>query len=162
MSSGLPRDVLMVLATIGTGLVAGLFYAYACSVMLALRHSGDRTFIEVMQRINMAIQNGWFALSFIGAPLLTLGVLVLDLLTGRGIPALVAIAFAFNLLWLGITIGANIPLNTMLERAGRADRTMDPATVRARFEGAWNRWHLLRTLASVAAFAALCWALARP
>jgi len=159
VTEGPLRDVLMVLATIGTGLIAGLFYAYACSVMLALRQVGDRVFIDVMQRINRAIQNGWFALSFVGAPLLTLVVLVLDLLAGRGIPVPVAAAFAFDLLWLGITFGANIPRNTMLERAGRADRITDPAAVRARFEGPWNRWHLLRTLASVAAFAAMCWAL---
>jgi uncharacterized membrane protein len=152
----------MVLATISTGLVAGLFYAYACSVMLALRRVGDRTFVEVMRHINTTIQNGWFALSFVGAPLLTLAVVVVDALVGRGIQALVVLAIAADLLWLGVTFRANIPLNTMLERAGRADRLTDPAAVRARFEGPWNRWHLVRTLASVVALAALCGALAWP
>lgn len=36
-------------ATVATGLVAGVYYAFACSVMLGLGASGDRTFIEAMQ-----------------------------------------------------------------------------------------------------------------
>jgi len=159
VATGPFRDVLMVLATVSTGLVAGLFYAYACSVMLALRRVGDETFVDVMRRINTAIQNGWFALSFVGAPLLTLAVLVVDALAGRGVQALVAVAGAADLFWLGVTVRSNIPLNAMLQRAGR-DRHTDVAGVRIRFEQPWNRWHLVRTVAAVAAFAALCCALA--
>jgi uncharacterized membrane protein len=38
-----------------------------CSVMPGLRRTDDRTFVSAMQRINVAILNGWFMLSFFGA-----------------------------------------------------------------------------------------------
>jgi uncharacterized membrane protein len=39
------------------GLIAGLFYAYACSVMPGLADADDRTVIDAMQQINEAIEN---------------------------------------------------------------------------------------------------------
>jgi uncharacterized membrane protein len=50
-------DVVLVAATVTMGLIAGLFYAYACSVMLGLRQTDARTFVYAMQRINVAILN---------------------------------------------------------------------------------------------------------
>ena len=40
-----------------TGLMAGLYYAYAYSVMLGLSMTDDRTFVSAMQQINVAIIN---------------------------------------------------------------------------------------------------------
>src|SRR6266540_3801200 len=65
------RGASLVAAALTMGLMAGLFYAYACSVMLGLRRADDRTFVDGMQRINVAILNGWFFASFLGALLLT-------------------------------------------------------------------------------------------
>jgi uncharacterized membrane protein len=45
------------LATVGMGLLAGLFYAYACSVMPGLGQADDRTVVDAMQQIDEAIQN---------------------------------------------------------------------------------------------------------
>ncbi|EQD82634.1 hypothetical protein N599_29655 [Saccharopolyspora erythraea D] len=71
--------VALIAATITTGLIAGLFYAFACSVMPALRGTDARTFIDVMQRVNRAILNGWFAAAFAGAFLLTAQAAVLHI-----------------------------------------------------------------------------------
>ncbi|MEO3870726.1 anthrone oxygenase family protein [Nonomuraea sp. B12E4] len=152
-------DVTLVLATVATGLIAGLFYAFTICVMLALRRTGDRVFIEVMQRINAAIQNGWFALAFLGAPVFLGVVLMLDWRAGRGFAPGVVAGGVLYVVTLLITFGANIPLNNRLDAAGQPDRMADGAVVRRRFEGPWVRWNLLRTLTSVAAFACLCWAL---
>ena len=54
-------------ATLTTGLMAGLYYAYAISVMLGLSMTDDRTFLSAMQQINVAILNPWFFVSFFGA-----------------------------------------------------------------------------------------------
>ena len=51
------RTGVLAAATITTGLMAGLYYAYACSVMLGLSRTGDRTFVSAMQQINVAILN---------------------------------------------------------------------------------------------------------
>lgn len=156
----LVRGVVLVVATVTMGLVAGLFYAYACSVMLGLRHTDDRTFIDVMQRINVAILNLWFVLSFVGAFLST-GLAVLLHVPGDGRPVLLPVtaALVLYLMVIAITRRVNIPLNNELGAAGLPERIIDPAMVRARFEGLWVRWNVVRTVVATAAFGCLCWAL---
>jgi len=157
------RVVALVLATLTMGLIAGLFYAYACSVMLALGKTDDRVFIEVMQRVNSSIQNGWFALSFIGAALFTAASVVLNIGSGNtGRLVLVSVALVLYLVAFGITVRGNIPLNVQLDAAGPAARIADPAAARARFERPWVRLHLARTLFTIGAFVVLCVALAGP
>lgn len=146
--------IVLVLATVTTGLIAGLFYGYSCSVMLALRRVDDRAFVDVMRHINAAIQNGWFALGFVGGPLLTAVALAQHLGDGPVMPPITA-SLVLHVLTLAITFGVNIPLNNRLDAA---DRT-DPASARRGFETPWVRWHLVRTLTSIAAFGCLCWAL---
>ena len=57
------QSISLVAATVTTGLMAGLFAAFAYAIMPALDRAGDRTFIETMQRINIAILNDWFMVS---------------------------------------------------------------------------------------------------
>lgn len=146
--------IVLVLATVTTGLIAGLFYGYSCSVMLALRRVDDRTFVDVMRQINTAIQNGWFALGFVGGPLLTAVALAQNFGDGPVMLPITA-SLVLHVLTLAITFGVNIPLNNRLDAAVRADS----ASARQGFETPWVRWHLIRTLTSIAAFGGLCWAL---
>ncbi|MGH3972826.1 MAG: DUF1772 domain-containing protein [Pseudonocardiaceae bacterium] len=156
----LVRGATLVIATMTMGLVAGLFYAYACSVMLALRHTDDRTFINVMQRINVAILNGWFLLSFVGALLSTGLAMVLHVYQdGRPVLLPVAAALILYLVVIAITRRVNVPLNNRLGAAGQPDRIADPAMVRDHFERTWVRWNIVRAVVSTAAFGFLCWAL---
>src|SRR3569833_4431826 len=62
--------VVLVAALVAAGLIAGLFYAYACSVMPGLARGDDKTFVEGMRGSNIAIVNPVFLLTFLGAPLL--------------------------------------------------------------------------------------------
>ncbi len=156
----LAQGAALVLATLGTGLFAGLLYGYACSVMPGLRGADDRTVIDVMQRINVAILNPVFALSFAGGPGFTLLALLAQLHDGR--PALAAVlvaALALDGVALAITARRNIALNNALAAAGPAATVPDPAAVRHRFERPWVRWNIARTLAASAAFGCLCAAL---
>lgn len=156
----LVRGATLIAATMTTGFVAGLFYAYAISVMPGLRGTDDRTFVDVMQRINVAIQNGWLLLSIVGA-LLSTGLAVVLHLPGSGRAVLlpVSAAFVLYLVVIAITRGINIPLNDKLEAAGPPDRIGNPAAVRRRFEGTWVRWNTIRTVVATVAFGLLCWAL---
>ena len=154
------RTSSLVAATVTTGLSAGLFYAYACSVMLALGQVDDRTFIDVMQRINTSIMNGWFAVGFGGA-------IVFSVLTaalhwrGDGRPVLPWIVAAIVLYGVVlVTTGAvNVPLNNDLAAAGDPAGITDPAALRAHFEGTWVHWNVVRAAASTAALGCLAWAL---
>ncbi|WP_432135332.1 MULTISPECIES: DUF1772 domain-containing protein [unclassified Streptomyces] len=154
------RTVVLFGATLSTGLGAGLFYSYACSVMPGLARADDRSFIEVMQRINVAILNGWFMASFLGA-LGLIGVAGLLELRGgsRTVLLWIGAAAVFQLAVLVITGVVNVPLNDRLAAAGAPHHIADPAAVRAAFEATWVRWNVVRALSGTAAFACVSWAL---
>ena len=140
--------------------MAGLFYAFSIAVMPGLARADDRAFVEAMQRINVAILNGWFALCFIGAVLFTAISAVLHL-GADGRPALPWILAALVLYGaaLVITFRVNVPLNDALVAAGEPDRITDLAAVRERFEPTWVRWNAARTVAGTAALGCLAWTL---
>ena len=151
----------MVAATIAMGLIAGFFYAYACSVMVGLARTDDRTFIAAMQSINATVRNAGFAPSFFGALVLSVtaaGIAVrrrsstrVPLVVGAG---LYAAAFV-------VTMGFSVPLNDELAAAGAPDRISDLAAVRDAYEAPWVAWNLVRTALSTGALVALIVALTR-
>ena len=154
------RAASLVAATATMGLVAGLFFTFAMSVMPGLSRTGAVTFVDAMQQINVAILNPWLAITLGGAPAFTLLAAVLHLQAGRrAILLWIVAALALYLVAFGITIGVNIPLNDALAAAGPPDRTPDLAAVRDRFEAAWVRWNIARAVASTAAFGCLTVAL---
>ena len=138
--------VVLVAALVAAGLVAGLFYAYACSVMPGIGRGDDRTFVEAMRGINVAIVNPVFLLTFLGAPLLA-GVAIF---LNPGPRPWVIAGFACLVAMLVITGVVNIPLNNALESGGD-----DYAAVRAGFEAVWVRWNVLRAVVSTAGFGCL-------
>ncbi|MGN9774815.1 anthrone oxygenase family protein [Micromonospora sp. H33] len=152
------RLVALAGATFTSGLMAGVFFAYACSVMPGLAATDARTLVGTMQSINRKILNGWFLAAFLGAPVLTALVAALHLGDGPVLAWTLA-ALVAHLVMFGVTTRINVPLNNQLDDAGPVDGIGDLAAVRERFEGPWVRWNLVRTVASVAAFAALIGAL---
>jgi uncharacterized membrane protein len=153
----------LVLALLATGLIAGFFYAYACSVTLGLGDLDDRGYVAAMQSINATVRNAGFAPSFFGAALL------LPLAAGlhrrarspRALPlALAAVLYVGGGMLL--TLAASVPLNDTL-----ADVPLDAGAerlhaARERYEGPWNAWNLVRTACSTAALGCVGWALLRP
>jgi uncharacterized membrane protein len=143
----------LVAAVILNGLVAGLFVAFFHAVMPGLARGSDRTFVEAMQNVNVAILNGWFGICFGGAVVSAAAAAVLHL--GRpALPWTVAGLVLYAAV-LAVTFAVNIPLNDALAAAGGTD----PAAARARFEGVWVRWNVLRAALSTAAFGCLVGAL---
>jgi uncharacterized membrane protein len=147
----------LVAATLAMGLAAGLFASYSYSVMPGLARGDDRTYVTAMRNINVAIINGWFALTFGGAFVLTALAAVLHL-RAEYRPAFgwIAAGLAGYIAVLAVTFAVNVPLNNALDRAGATAE--DPAEVRRRFEGRWVRWNAARSVLSLAAFCCLIWA----
>lgn len=147
-------------ATVTTGLMAGLFAAFAYSVMPGLHRSDDHTFVTAMQRINQAILNGWFMTCFLGA-LVALGLAAVTQWTDgdREVFAYVVAASVLYLTMFVITAAVNVPLNNELADVGSPDRIADLAAVRARFESRWVTWNIVRAVTSTGAFGCLVWAL---
>jgi len=145
-------------AAVVTGLIAGVYYAFACSVMLGLGASGDRTFIEAMQNINKKIENPVFFLTFFGALVLPAWALR-TFRHDRRLRLWIAAGLVLYTLGLITTMAVNIPLNNQLAAAGVPAKIADPAAVRARFEDTWNTWNIARALLSTGAAACLARAL---
>ncbi|MFF2192593.1 DUF1772 domain-containing protein [Streptomyces sp. NPDC058157] len=155
------RFAALVAATITTGLVSGLFYGFSVAVMPGLRASSDRTVVETMQRINVAILNGWFLLGYVGALVFGGLALVLQLAgdAGGGATVPLAGAFAAYLPAVVVTARVNIPLNNALAQAGPVEAMADPAAVRRAFEDPWVRANTGRTVLCAVSFGLLVWAL---
>ena len=137
----------LVAATLTTGLMAGLFAAFRYAIMPGLARASDLAFVEGMQRINVAILNGWFGLCFAGALVFSV------------VAAILHAGAVLYLVVLVVTVAANVPLNDRLDAAGDPDRIGDLHAVRAQFEAAWVRWNAVRTLACTVSFGCLTWAL---
>ncbi|MFI0349925.1 DUF1772 domain-containing protein [Actinomadura sp. 9N407] len=154
------QTAVLVACTISTGLMAGLFAAFAYSVMPGLSRSSDRTMVEAMQNINKAIINPTFMVLFMGSiPLVALaGVLAWR---GYGRPALpwIIAALVLYLVAFLITSGVNVPLNDRLAKAGDAQHIKHLAAVREQFESTWVFWNTIRALVHTTAFGCLAWAL---
>ena len=153
--SGAAERLLLTTATVLTGLIAGFFYAYACSVMIGLARVDDHTFITTMQAINATVRNAAFAPSFFGSLLVTgAAALVTHRLHSPArhwvLAALALYAGAFL-----VTMGISVPLNDQLAAAGPAADIDDPAAVRATYEDPWVLWNIVRTVLSTAALGAL-------
>lgn len=161
--SKLPQSLGMtalIVALLASGLLAGLYYSYAVSVMPALGAFDDRTFIDVMNKINVVIVNPPFMLTFLGSVGFTAlaGAFCLKP-DARPVLIWVGIGLALNIISLVITSTINVPLNNKLAAAATSTAPGDLATLRAQFESTWVHWNVIRGLANTAAAGVLAWAL---
>lgn len=140
------------------GLIAGFFYAYACSVMIGLARASDVTFVETMQWINATVRNAWFAPAFFGSLLAAVATAAVAM--ARRSPARwwAVVAATCYLAAFVITMGVSVPLNNELAAAGPPGQVDDIAAVRSAYEDPWVSWNIVRTALSTAALGALAWA----
>ncbi len=146
------NDLLLGTSIIGTGLVAGLLYGWAVSVIPGTTRVGDHTYVATMQDVNRAIINPAFLVPFMGVPLALGAAAILHLRTGdirRG--SLLAAATGTYLVGvLGVTIRGNVPLNEALDDFDLSAAAGDDLAERRRtYERPWNRFHRVRTAAGV-------------
>ena len=128
--------------------------------MPALRGEDDRTFVDVMQRINVAIVNPVFLTAFVGGLLVTIAAVVVHWRDDQrdALPWIIA-GLALYLVTLIITGRLNIPLNNELDAAGDPNGIADIDAVRRAFEDKWVVWNIVRTITNVAACCCLASAL---
>lgn len=149
------RTVLVVVAILSTGLMAGLLYGWVVSVIPGLARVSDTEYVSTMQSINRAIINPAFVIPFIATPAILGGAALLELRAGNSRRAwcLIAAAATYTVGVIGVTAGGNIPLNNALDAFDPAGLNVEAlAERRTSYQGSWNRWHNLRTAAAVAAF----------
>lgn len=135
--------------------MAGLIFAYACSVNPGLGRLPDAGYLTAMQSINRAILNPVFLSVFMGA------VILLPIGTYRVYTSPASLSFylllAASILYIvgvfGVTMAGNVPLNDKLDAFNLSAATPEAlARMRADFEGPWNAWNMVRTIAAILAF----------
>ncbi len=137
-------------AALGSGLVAGIFFAFSTFVMGALGRLPQATGISAMQSINVVVINPVFLSVFIGTAILCI-VLTIAALIGWSPRTLYLIAGSF-LYFAGcflVTMVFNVPLNDAL--AAVAPDSTDGANLWMRYLSVWTNWNHVRTAASLAA-----------
>ncbi len=155
------RDMLLILTTlgaVGSGLIAGLLFAFSNNVMPALLRQPTDAAMRTMQAINTLIQNPWFFIAFFGTAVVAL---VLAVLSAMQLPQRSAVLVLIgSLLYLigtfGVTAIVNVPMNNGL--AAHSPTAPDATAYWQNYVAQWVRWNHLRTAASLAAAALLTWA----
>lgn len=142
--------VFLIAATVLTALIAGLFYAYSCSVVLGLGKLSDAEYLKSMQNINREILNPVFFLSFMGTAIL----LPVTTFLFRGQqPAFIFLllaSVAYLIGVFGVTVAGNVPLNNLLDQFDIPGSSAEAIKkMRENFEGRWNLLNHIRAVFSV-------------
>ena len=155
-------DVLFALtlvAALGCGLMAGVFFAFSAFVMKALARLPAAAGIAAMQSINVAVLNPVFLGTFVGTAAFCLLVMA-ALLWRWHSPGSVYVLVGGALYLVGtffVTVVCNVPKNDALASVAPADP--DSASLWASYLVTWTAWNHMRTAAALAAAAALTMAL---
>ena len=152
---------LTVLAALGTGLMAGVFFAFSTFVMAALGRLSPPQAIAAMQAINVAVITPAFLGPFLGTVALSavLAGLAVVGMAGSAAVHIVAGAVLYIVGTFGVTIVFNVPRNDALAAVDPAGG--EAAATWARYLREWTAWNHVRTAAALAASAAFVLALAR-
>ena len=147
-------NIALLAAAFTTALIAGLFYAYSCSVNAGLGRLPDTGYLAAMQAINREILNPLFFMSFMG----TLILLPLATWLQYGQPVslrfylLLAATLVYGIGTFGVTIIGNVPMNNALDAFNiQAASAEEISQHRALFEKPWNKLHSIRTIANAIA-----------
>jgi uncharacterized membrane protein len=140
-------------AAIGSGLLAGLYFAFSTFIMSALGRIDQAHGISAMNSINSTILHSLFMPFFWGTTAASI-LLFLAGLVRRGEPGALAM-LAGGLIYVGgmfiCTILFNVPLNNALAALDPA--SAEATSVWARYLKDWTLWNHLRTISSTAACA---------
>jgi uncharacterized membrane protein len=151
--------ILTLIAALGSGLIAGLFFAFSTSVMKALGRLPAAEGMAAMQSINTMILNPIFLGTFMGTAVVCLLLAVVSLVRWQepGATWLVAGAAFYLIGSIAVTMVFNVPMNNALAASTAADPAS--ADLWAKYLTDWTFWNHVRTIASLAASASFIFGL---
>jgi len=148
-----PHEISVLTATVGSGLVAGLCFAFASFIMRAFDLLGAPQAIRAMQAINTRIlrssaMGAWFGTAVVG---------VVAAVLAEDRTLAIAAAALYGVGAILITGRCNVPLNEELDRVDPDAPGAEEALWRYRV--LWGRWNALRTVVCALASAGFALAL---
>ena len=142
----------VVLALLGSALIAGVFFAFSSFIMRALAERPAPEAIAAMQSINAVVINRSFLGTFVGTAMISLVIALIAVVEWQAATSPWLVNGA--LLYVGgtflVTIRGNVPLNNRL--ASLAAEEPEASSVWTDY---LNRWTRLNTIRAVAATAAM-------
>jgi uncharacterized membrane protein len=150
---------LTLLAAIGSGLMAGLFFIFSNTVMRALDKMPVPQGMAAMNAINVTIVNPLFLTLFFGTALLSVALIILALAKWSGAPSawLIAGGVIYLAGAIAVTMIFNVPLNNALEAT--ALDSAEAAAMWQRYMAEWVPWNHARSIACTASLACFIMAL---
>lgn len=143
------QEIILLVALLGSALMAGLFFIFSNTVMTALAKIPPAEGVRAMQSINRVILNPVFLGSFIGTAVLSLVVVVLGCLGIAGFAShwFISAACLYVFGTFFYTAFRNVPLNDKLE-------ALAPEEANEFWQfylHTWTRYNHHRTIASILA-----------
>ena len=146
-------------AAVGSGLMAGIYFAFSAFIMRALDRLDTTQSIAAMNAINEVITRSWFMPLFFGTTIVSV-VLMIVALVNWGDPDSGPLLIAGALYFIGMfvcTVVFNVPLNNLL--AGLNEDSTHAEDVWSRYLITWTRWNHIRTVSSLVTSGLCIWML---
>lgn len=151
-----PPFALTLVAALGCGLVAGVFFAFSGFVMRALRRLPSAEGVRAMQSINVVAVTPPLMTALFGIAAACLALVVWGVVsTGEDWAAPVIAGAALYLVGnVVVTIACNVPLNDRLA-ALKSSEGPEAAALWDEYLSRWTAWNHVRTVTGLGAAAAL-------
>jgi uncharacterized membrane protein len=145
--------ILNFIAIVGTGLIAGVFFAFSSFIMSAFGRLPSAAGMSAMQMINVTVINPLFMAILFGTAVNCLALVFAAWKTGGSAnTTILVLATALYVVGtIGITIAYNVPLNENLAAANTTNP--DSAKIWAEYLQKWTFWNTMRGLAACASSA---------
>lgn len=148
---------ILVVATILTGLSAGLCFTWTNSITTGLSRLDSLNYLAAFQQMNRSILNPAFFTVFFGPVIAIIASAILY--RNASTPIFWLLIASAGLYIIGVamvTIFGNVPINEILDTTDLEKiSSVDAEALRMKFENQWVRLHLIRTYTSIISFVLL-------
>ena len=149
------ETIILALAILLTGLMAGIFFTWSNAVKPGIGKLSDIEYLTALQSMNRVILNNAFKIIFLGA---IIAVALVPIFYFNLYPRNIFWLFVFTLIiyWIGVfgvTVSGNIPLNEILDKTNLESITSEEIKIlRKSIEVKWNNFNLIRCISSAITF----------
>lgn len=146
---------LQLVAVLGCGLIAGVFFAFSSFVMKALGRLKPTEAIAAMQSINITVINPLFMTALFGTAVICLFLAISALLNWHRSSSIYLLvgSLLYIVGTVGVTIAFNVPLNDALAKVEPS--STEGAQLWASYLTDWTLWNHIRTIAAFLAAGAI-------